>query len=293
MGLLDKVDNLDESKPAKKAAPKKAVAKKAVAKKAVAKKAVAKKAVAKKAAPKRAVAKKAAPKNDLPEKIRPSGLPEGFELAGKMPRYVGWLVNFAWNYGVLLGTMSIFIFGDPDLTWPFLAAAIMILINWLIIPIWQGRNIGEFVSRTKYMNSYGNKPLFLHAILNNSLGFLVLIGIIFFAVGFQNITNSEGATYVGIGAFFIILWVVNAFFKKNSDYSQGIFDMAFNSYLVKHVASGNETGWLARFEGLGDFGDKWQTRQLERAEKAKSKAEEKQAAKEAELIAEDTEDKED
>ena len=283
MGLLDKVDNLDESKPAKKAAPKKAVAKKAAPKK----------AVAKKAAPKRAVAKKAAPKNNLPEKIRPSGLPEGFELAGKMPRYVGWLVNFAWNYGVLLGTMSIFIFGDPDLTWPFLAAAIMILVNWLIIPIWQGRNIGEFVSRTKYMNSYGNKPLFLHAILNNSLGFLVLIGVIFFAIGFQNITNSEGATYVGIGAFFIILWVVNAFFKKNSDYSQGIFDMAFNSYLVKHVASGNETGWLARFEGLGDFGDKWQTRQLERAEKSKVKAEEKQAAKDAELIAEDTEDTED
>jgi len=277
MGLLDKVENLDESKPAKKAAPKKAVAKKA--------------------APKKAVAKKAKPKRvakvDLPEKIRPSGLPEGFELAGKMPRYVGWLVNFAWNYGVLLGTLSIFIFGDPDLTWPFLAAAIMILVNWLIIPIWQGRNIGEFVSRTKYMNSYGNKPLFLHALLNNSLGFLVLIGIIFFAIGFQNITNTEGATYVGIGAFFIILWVVNAFFKKNSDYSQGIFDMAFNSYLVKHVASGNETGWLARFEGLGDFGDKWQTRQLERAEKAKVKAEEKQAAKEAELIAEDSEGSED
>ena len=277
MGLLDKVENLDESKPAKKAAPKKAVAKKAAPKK----------AVAKKAKPKRVA------KADAPEKIRPSGLPEGFELAGKMPRYVGWLVNFAWNYGVLLGTMSIFIFGDPDLTWPFLAAAIMILVNWLIIPIWQGRNIGEFVSRTKYMNSYGNKPLFLHAVLNNSLGFLVLIGIIFFAIGFQNITNTEGATYVGIGAFFIILWVVNAFFKKNSDYSQGIFDMAFNSYLVKHVASGNETGWLARFEGLGDFGDKWQTRQLERAEKAKVKAEEKQAAKEAELIAEDSEGSED
>jgi len=284
MGLLDKVDNLDESKPAKKAAPKRAVAKKAAPKKAVAKKAVPKKAVAKKAAPKRIA------REDLPEKMRPSGLPEGFELAGKMPRYVGWLVNFAWNYGVLLGTISIFIFGDPDLTWPFLAAAIMILVNWLIIPIWQGRNIGEFVSRTKYMNSYGNKPLFLHAVLNNSLGFLVLIGIMFFAIGFQDISTSEGATYVGIGAFFIILWVVNAFFKKNSDYSQGIFDMAFSAYLVKHVASGNETGWLARFEGLGDFGDKWQTRQQERAEKVKAKAVEKEAAKEAELIAEDSED---
>ena len=34
---------------------------------------------------------------------------------------------------------------------------------------------------------------------------------------------------------------------------------------------------MARFESLGDFGDKWQQRQLERQEKAKLKAEEKVA----------------
>jgi hypothetical protein len=143
MGLLDKVDNLEETKPAK------ATAKKAVAKKAVAKKATPKAAVAKKAAPKAAAKKaspKAAAKTPKSEKIRPTGLPEGYELSGSMPRYIGWLINFAWNFGALIATMSVFVFGDPDLTIGFAGAAIMILINWLIIPIWLGRNIGEFVA---------------------------------------------------------------------------------------------------------------------------------------------------
>ena len=101
MGLLDKVDNLEETKPAK------ATAKKAIAKKAVAKKATPKAAVAKKATPK-AVDKK--PKKEKTERIRPTGLPEGFELSGTMPRYIGWLINFAWNFGALIGTLSIFAF---------------------------------------------------------------------------------------------------------------------------------------------------------------------------------------
>ena len=275
MGLLDKVDNLDDEKPVKaKPKPAKAVAK---AKPRPAKAAKAKPAKAAKAAK----PAKASKKEKKATKIRPTGLPEGYELAGNMPRYIGWLINFAWNFGVLIGTLSIFMFGDPDMTIPFLLAGIMILSNWLILPIWTGRNIGEFVSRTKYINSSGNKPIFLHAIFNNSLGYMFLMGFLFVGVNFQNASSTSGMTYLIIGAVLMIVWIVNFFFKKNSDYSQGLFDLAFSSYLVKHVSSGDETGWLARFESLGDFGDKWQKRSEERQEKAKIKAEEKAAAKAA------------
>ena len=52
-----------------------------------------------------------------PGKIRPTGLPEGYELAGKMPRYIGWLINFGWNFGVAIGLLSIISTGaDSDLT---------------------------------------------------------------------------------------------------------------------------------------------------------------------------------
>ena len=85
----------------------------------------------------------------------------------------------------------------------------------------------------------------------------------------------------------VIMWVLNFFFKKNSDYSQGLFDLAFSAYLVKHIATGSETGWIARFEGLGDFGDKWQKKQAERQDKATLKAEErtKLAAEATEMVA--------
>lgn len=267
MGLLDKVDNLDETKPAK-----------AVAKKAVAKKATPKAAVAKKATPK-AAAKK--PRKEKAEKIRPTGLPEGFELSGTMPRYIGWLINFAWNFGVLIGTLSVFAFGDPDMTIPFIGAALMIIINWLVIPIWLGRNIGEFVARTKYINSSGSKPNPVHAVLNNSLGFMFLIGFILIAVNLSDISSSGGKTSVGIGFFLVIIWVVNFFLKKNSDYSQGMFDLLFSAYSVKHVSTGSETGWLAKFEGLGDLGDKFEKRQDSRREKAAKKADAKKAVAKA------------
>lgn len=110
---------------------------------------------------------------------------------------------------------------------------------------------------------------------------MFLMGFLFVGVNFQNASSTSGMTYLIIGAVLMIVWIVNFFFKKNSDYSQGLFDLAFSSYLVKHVSSGDETGWLARFESLGDFGDKWQKRSEERQEKAKIKAEEKAAAKAA------------
>ena len=281
MGLLDKVDNLGDEKPAKKAAPKKAVAKKATPKKAVAKKATPKKAVAKKVAPASVEIANPKAKSAKARQPRPSGLPEGYELAGKLPRYIGWLMNFGFNFGVLIGTIFIFSQADMDATIPFGVAGLMIIFNWLVLPFWMGRNFGEFVSRTKYINSHGNKPIAIHAILNNSLGFMALLGVILLSVNFQDLGETNASVWFGVGAFMILIWFINFFFKKNSDYSQGVFDLAFGAYLVKHVASGSETGWMARFEGLGDFGDKYQKRVAIKEEKRA----EKEAAKEAEAAA--------
>ena len=290
MGLLDKVDNIDDAKPAK-AKPKAA---KAVAKaKPRAAKAVAKKATPKAAKPASAKAKAKGAGKDKPEKIRPSGLPEGFELAGNMPRYIGWIINFAWNFGVSIGLLSILSTGaDSDLTIGWAVALLMILVNWLVLPIWTGRNIGEFVSRTKYINSSGSKPIFLHAVLNNSIGFLSLIGLILMMANFQNISTSGMVPFI-TGVVFIVFWIFNFFLKKNSDFSQGVFDLAFSSYLVKHVATGDETGWMARFESLGDFGDKWAERSANREVKQKEKAAKKAAkAVEKKESAEETSDSE-
>ena len=289
MGLLDKVDNMDDAKPAK-AKPKAA---KAVAKATPkAAKAVAKKATPKAAKPASKSIKLKDEGGDKPEKIRPTGLPEGFELAGNMPRYIGWIINFAWNFGVAIGLLSILSTGaDSDLTIGWAVAGLMIIINWLVLPIWTGRNIGEFVSRTKYINSSGSKPIFLHAVLNNSIGFLSLIGLILMMANFQNISTSGMVPFI-TGVVFIVFWIFNFFLKKNSDFSQGVFDLAFSSYLVKHVATGEETGWMARFESLGDFGDKWAERSANREDKQKAKAAKKAAKAVAKKESEESNDSE-
>ena len=289
MGLLDKVDNMDDAKPAK-AKPKAA---KAVAKATPkAAKAVAKKATPKAAKPAAKTVKLKDDGKEKPEKIRPTGLPEGFELAGNMPRYIGWIINFAWNFGVAIGLLSILSTGaDSDLTIGWAVAGLMIIINWLVLPIWTGRNIGEFVSRTKYINSSGSKPIFLHAVLNNSIGFLSLIGLILMMANFQNISTSGMVPFI-TGVVFIVFWIFNFFLKKNSDFSQGIFDLAFSSYLVKHVATGDETGWMARFESLGDFGDKWAERSANREVKQKAKAAKKAAKAVAKKESEESNDSE-
>ena len=47
-------------------------------------------------------------------------------------------------------------------------------------------------------------------------------------------------------------------FKKFSvnDSNQTVWDKVFGSYLVHHVPTGNEKGWAAKLESLGDFGAK-------------------------------------
>ena len=93
---------------------------------------------------------------------------------------------------------------------------------------------------------------------------------------FQNIGTTGMVPFI-TGVVFIVFWIFNFFLKKNSDFSQGVFDLAFSSYLVKHVATGDETGWMARFESLGDFGDKWAERSANREDKQKAKAAKKAA----------------
>ena len=290
MGLLDKVDNLEEVKPAKRAIAKKAMS-------------------AKKAMPaKKAKAKIVADENESSEaqnaRLRPSGLPEGFELAGGMPRYISWLINFAVNFGLLTAGLSMNITssggGAGPSTWILVGAVVVILLNIIIMPIWTGRNFGEFTARTKYINVYGNRPIFLHPIFSNSLGFLSLIGFFFVFTSMSDLDVKRELIYFIVGIVLMVVWVMNLFFKKNSDYSQGLYDMMFKCYLVKHVATGEETGWFARFEALGDYGDKYAERQAaretKRAEKSKEKlkkAEETKASKEAEAEEEAEEENKD
>ncbi|MGB0378307.1 MAG: hypothetical protein ACPGGE_05735, partial [Poseidonia sp.] len=168
MGLLDKAaaSGGDEPKPKAKALPKaKAVAKAKPAAKAVAKPAKA--------------AKPAKVKKERAPRARPMELSDDYELASKMNRRISSLVNFFINFGVLFAALFIAT-SDTGIVTTILFAASggIIIINAIFIPMKFSRNLGQFVSRTKFVRGDGSNPLFLHGILVNTSGLLALIGLI-------------------------------------------------------------------------------------------------------------------
>ena len=269
MGLLDKAGNVgkteDKPKAVAKAIPK-AVAK---APAPVAVTPAAKKVVSKKPAK----AKKA-------KTPRTTGLPDGFELASTMNRSISWWVNFAVNFSVLLVAIGMST-SDTGFTTTVLyaVAGLMLILNVIVIPLKTGRTIGHFVSRTKYITASGEKANVFHSIFANTVGFFALMGIIMVAVKASTVTSKDavGITIIVVGIIFIVLWFVNRNFKKNSEMDQGLYDLMFRAYLVKHIPVEGEvaTGIWGRLENAGDWGDKM----IVKREANLKKAEEKAAAK--------------
>ena len=276
MGLLDKAGNV-ETTPDKK--PKDVA--KAVAK-------VAPKAVAK---PKAAVNTTVSAKPVKAKKVRTArttGLPEGYELASKMNRSISWWVNLAVNLSVLITGLGMVVFADTGVTTTglFGLAAVMIILNVIIIPAKTGRTIGHFVSRTKFMTANGEKASVFHSILANTVGLFTLIG---FGLVMVNMSDFDAKNYFSIaglviGIIFIILWGVNRNFKKNSDMDQGLYDLMFSAYLVKHIPAEGEvsTGIWGRLENAGEWGDKIASRREDNIKKAAEKAAGKAAKAEEE-----------
>jgi len=278
MGLLDKAGNVgttpdEKPKAVAKAAPK-AVAK--AAPKAVAK------AVAK---PKGAIKSTVSAKPVKAKKVRTArttGLPEGYELASKMNRSISWWVNIAVNFSVLIIAIAMMV-NDTGATTTILVAVafLTIFLNVIIIPSKTGRTIGHFVSRTKFMTANGEKAGVLHSILANTVGLFALMGIIMVGLAWSTVTSKDyvGITIIIVGMIFIILWFVNRNFKKNSDMDQGLYDLMFRAYLVKHIPAEGEvsTGIWGRLENAGEWGDKIASRREDNIKKATQKAADKTA----------------
>ena len=275
MGLLDKAGaSTDEKKPA----VAKAVAKAAEAKPATPSK------PAKAAKPTKAKKAKA-------PRPRPMGLADDYELASKMNRRISWLVNFVINFGVLFAALFIML-SDTNVVTTILVAVsgVIIILNGIFIPMKFSRNLGQFVSRTKFIRGDGTNPLFLHGILVNMSGLFSLVGIILVFTQFQNLNEADNTGAIimfSAGAIFIILWFIDRFLRNGSEMGQGLYDLLFRAYLVKYVPSDEEkaTGIWARLENMGNFGDQLLAKQEERkAKKAEQKA---QAAEEETTSQED------
>ena len=270
MGLLDKAAASDKEDTKPKAKAKKAAAK-------------AKPVKTAKAKPVKAERAPKAKKVKAP-RARPMELSDEYELASTMNRRISSLVNFVINFGVLFAALFIGA-NDTNLitTILFATSGGIIILNAIFIPMRFSRNLGQFVSRTKYVRGDGSNPLFLHGILANTAGLLALIGLIFVATQFQKLTeadNTGAIIFFSLGTIFILLWFVDRYLRNGSAMGQGLYDLAFRAYLVKYVPSDDEkaTGIWSRLENMGNFGDQLIKRQEDRKAKREIKKAEAEAA---------------
>lgn len=283
MGLLDKVETKDEV--VKKAKPVAKAAKVAKATKAV--KAETKKAVS--------VAKKT--KKEAKTKVkkaRPEGLSSDFEISSSLNRVILWWVNFTVNFSLLIVALVMSVTtggasGGTATTLLFAGAGLIFIFNGIVLPIWTGRNLGQYTSSTRYIRGDGSKPLFLHGLFVNNIGVSSLIGFIMvFTQAGQLGSGSGPIVLTSIGSVLMILWIVNWQFSRNSDLNQGLFDLIFGAYLVRYVSEGGETsGFRARLESMSQFGEKYAQRV---EEKKKAKEESSEENKEEEKSNSETED---
>ena len=282
MGLLDKVES-NETKATKKAPAKAVKAAKVV------------EAVPVAAKP----AKQKKEKKPKVKKARPASLSSDYEIAPKLSRVISWWVNFIANFAVLIAALVMSALtggssGGLETTILFLVAIVVLFFNAIFLPIYTGRNLGQYTSSTRYIRGDGSKPLFLHSLFVNNIGLLSLVGFIMVFIQVGQISGGGTAPIVmtSIGAVLMILWIVNWQFSRNSELDQGLFDLVFGAYLVRYVPEDKATsGFRARLESMSQFGEKYAKRVEERAkvreEKALEQKDEETASDSSEEASED------
>ena len=278
MGLLDKVES-NETKPTKKAPAKAAKAVKV--------------AEAVPVAAKPAKTKKE--KKPKVKKARPASLSSEFEISPKLSRVISWWVNFIANFSVLIAALVMSALtggssGGLETTILFLVAIVVLFFNAIFLPIYTGRNLGQYTSSTRYIRGDGSKPLFLHSLFVNNIGLLALIGFIMVFVQAGKISGGGTSPIVmtSIGAVLMVLWIVNWQFSRNSDLDQGLFDIMFGAYLVRFIPEEKATsGFRARLESMSQFGEKYAKRVEDRAKAREEKAEEKENSEDSSAESDD------
>jgi len=245
MGLLEKAGNLktEEAKPIKR---KKRQQKKREPEPVVAE------------VPKKARRKKREKQLDLDELVGEDtqfGPPGNFILASPGARRARGLVDFIVNWTIPFSILFIEAMGtfwDPTLLW--IGAFALIFFNIGFLPYRFKRTIGNFVSRTRYVNNKENHPIFLYVTIKMMTIPLLMGAMILIATYAGELENKEAITPFAFGILFAIIplidWIV---LKIRHEAGQGLWDTAFKAYMVAHVPEDGAEGWLAKLESTGDY----------------------------------------
>tara|TARA_B100000902_G_scaffold33115_1_gene39647 strand:- start:11824 stop:12627 length:804 start_codon:yes stop_codon:yes gene_type:complete len=249
MGLLEKAGNIqkEEEKPETKVVPK--PVEKVPPKAETKPKEKAKKV--KKERPK----KEKKPKAPRAPRVKKE-IPDGFEAATKGQKFIRRSADFLVSYGWMIPLLAITAWGsnfNPTI-FMFLGIGLMAFNLWFM-PSYAGqRTVGNWVSRTRYVNTRGDSPFWAYLLVKGLTFPLVIIGIItIFTITSELPSSTGGQVFAAIGVLLIFPPLIDyIMYRLRGDL--GLWDTAFGGvWLVRTTKSKQTKGWLKRLENISDW----------------------------------------
>ena len=195
------------------------------------------------------------------KKIRtPKTLPDGFESATNLQKRTRRFVDFAVSYGWSIPILGLQGFGGGADTTYFIILGILLTIgNLIALPAYTNRSIGNWVSRTRYVNTRGENPLWPFLTIKGLTTSFVLISSFAILVIMSELSMGDstlGTIFRVIGLILIIPPLVDYIMYKRRANGLGLWDTFFGGvWMVKTGKTAEAKGWLKRLESLGDFAE--------------------------------------
>ncbi len=183
-------------------------------------------------------------------------LPDGFEEASKGQKSLRKFSDFTISWGWAVPIIALFAWGaTSDLTYLILLGLLLTVFNVAVMPSQTSRTMGNWVSRTTYINSSSEVPHFSYIFLKSLTFPLVLFGLImFFFVPSTGISTSAGKVFLALGFLSILPPLIDYMFYRMKKDNLGLWDTLYGGvWMVRTKKAAQAKGWLKRLEQLGDY----------------------------------------
>ncbi|MCP2507801.1 MAG: hypothetical protein NLN64_05875 [Candidatus Thalassarchaeaceae archaeon] len=188
-------------------------------------------------------------------------LPEGFENATRGQKVTRRFVDFAVSYGWAVPIIGINAWGgSSDSTYFLLIGMLIIVGNLGVLPSQTGRTVGNWVSRTQYVNTRGEPPIWLFILLKGLTTIFVLFGVFALFVTSANLSLGDSTLskiFTLIGLLMLLPPLIDySMYRFRTNSEHGLWDTMFGGiWMVRTNRSAEAKGWLKRLESLGDYAE--------------------------------------
>ncbi|MAH98262.1 MAG: hypothetical protein CMA12_02785 [Euryarchaeota archaeon] len=183
-------------------------------------------------------------------------LPDGFEEASNGQKSLRKFSDFTISWGWAIPMIGLFAWGAAtDLTYVIVLGLLLTIFNVAVMPSQTSRTMGNWVSRTTYVNSKSEVPHFSYIFLKSMTFPLVLFSLImFFFVPSTGISTSAGKVFLAMGVLSILPPMIDYLFYRMKMDNLGLWDTLYGGvWMVRTKKAAQAKGWLKRLEQLGDY----------------------------------------